>query len=71
MVHYIITEPPEDNFKLSGTKSYSVPVDSVSAESFAEGMNKAAGLFSDDVVRLLKAEMQTRAAAAKSTAPAA
>jgi len=70
MVHYIITEPPEDEFKLSGTKSYSVPVDSVSAEAFAEGMNKAAGLFSDDVVRLLKAEMQTRAAAAKSAASA-
>ena len=70
MIHYIITEPPEDHFKISGTKNYSVPVDSVSAEAFAEGMNKAAGQFADDVVRLLKAEMQTRAEAAKSGASA-
>ena len=25
MIHYIITEPPEDTFKLSGTESYSIP----------------------------------------------
>ena len=65
MIHYIITEPPEDDFKLSGTESYNIPVESVSAEAFAEGMNKAAGQFSDHVVQLLKMEMQTRAAAAK------
>ena len=70
MVHYIITEPPEDTFKFSGTKSYNVPVDSVSAEAFAEGMNKAAGQFSSDVVQLLKAELQSRTAAAKSAAVA-
>ena len=65
MIHYIITEPPEDEFKLSGTESYNIPVENVSAEAFAEGMNKAAGQFSDHVVQLLKMEMQTRAAAAK------
>ena len=71
MVHYIITEPPEDEFKLSGTESYSIPVDSVSAEAFAEGMNKAAGQFADHVVKLLKAEMQTRTEAAKSASSVA
>ena len=70
MVHYIITEPPEDTFKLSGTESYSIPVESVSAEDFAEGMNKAAAQFADQVVKLLKAEMQSRAAAAKPTSVA-
>lgn len=61
MVHYIITEPPEDEFKLSGTESYSIPVEDNSAESFAEGMNKAAAQFADQVVKLLKMEMQSRA----------
>ncbi|MBR6241392.1 MAG: membrane integrity-associated transporter subunit PqiC [Lentisphaeria bacterium] len=69
MIHFIITEHTDDEFKLSGTKSYSIPVDDVSAESFAEGMNKAAGQFADDVVKLLKAEMQTHAAAPKAPAP--
>ena len=71
MVHYIITEPPEDTFKLSGTESYCIPVESVSAEDFAEGMNKAAAQFADQVVKLLKAEMQSRAASAKSTSAVA
>ena len=71
MIHYIITEPPEDTFKLSGTESYSIPVDDVSAEAFAEGLSKAAEQFSDHVVKLLKAEMQSRAAAAKSAASVA
>lgn len=71
MIHYIITEPPEDTFKLSGTESYSIPVEDVSAEAFAEGMSKAAEQFSDHVVKLLKAEMQSRAAAAKSAASVA
>ena len=62
MVHYIITEPPEDTFKISGTRSYSVPVPDDSAESFAAGMNKAAELFADDVVKLLGSELQNRAA---------
>ena len=70
MVHYIITEPPEDTFKISGTESYSIPVKDDSAESFAEGMNKAAEQFADQVVKLLKMEMQTRAAAAKASAVA-
>ena len=43
----------------------------VSAEDFAEGMNKAAAQFADQVVKLLKAEMQSRAAAAKSTSAVA
>ena len=71
MVHYIITEPPEDEFKLSGTESYSIPVENVSAEAFAEGMNKAAAQFADEVVKLLKAEMQTRTEAAKSASSVA
>lgn len=71
MVHYIITEPPEDTFKISGTESYSIPVENASAEAFAEGMNKAAEQFADQVVKLLKMEMQTRAAAAKSSAAVA
>ena len=71
MIHYIITEPPEDTFKLSGTESYSIPVEDVSAEAFAEGLSKAAEQFSDHVVKLLKAEMQSRAAAAKSAASVA
>ena len=62
MVHYFVTEPPEDTFKISGTKSYSVPVPDDSPESFAAGMNKAAELFADDVVKLLGTELQNRAA---------
>ena len=71
MIHYIITEPPEDEFKLSGTESYSIPVENISAEAFADGMNKAAAQFADEVVKLLKAEMQSRAEAAKSTSSVA
>ena len=70
MIHYIITEPPEDTFKISGTENYNIPVEEVSAEAFAEGMNKAAGQFSDHVVKLLKMEMQSRSAAAKSASVA-
>ena len=64
MVHYIITDPGDDTFKISGTENYSIPVEDDSAESFASGMNLAAAKFADQVIDLLKKEIQGRTAAA-------
>ena len=69
MVHYFIVEPGDEAFKITGTESYSIPVENTTAEAFADGMNTAAGMFADHIVDVLTNEMKVRseakAAAAK------
>lgn len=57
MVHYFITKPSDDVFRISGTENYTIPVEDDSAEEFASGMNLAAAQFADQVVKLLNAEV--------------
>ena len=63
MVHYFIIEHGDETFKITGTEDYSIPVKDTSAEAFADGMNKAAGKFADQVAAVLTNELKTRAAA--------
>ena len=63
MVHYFIVEPGEEDFKITGTENYSIPVENTTAEGFAEGMNTAAALFADHIVDVLTNEMKVRAEA--------
>lgn len=65
MVHYFIIEHGDDTFKITGTEDYSIPVKDTSAEAFADGMNKAAAKFADQVAAVLTNELKTRAAEAK------
>ena len=69
MIHYFIVEPGEEEFKITGTEDYSIPVGDITAEAFADGINKAAEKFADHIVGVLKKEISDRAADAK--APAA
>ena len=69
MIHYFIVEPGEEDFKITGTEDYSIPVADTTAETFADGINKAAEKFADHIVGVLKKEISDRAADAK--APAA
>ena len=61
MIHYFITKPDDDTFRISGTENYNIPVQDDSAEEFASGMNRAAGQFADQVVKLLNAESAAEA----------
>ena len=61
MVHFFIVEHDNDSFRIAGTEDYSIPVDDVSAEAFADGMNKAAAKLADHVVAVLKEELGKRA----------
>lgn len=65
MVHFFIIEHGDDTLKITGTEDYSIPVEDDSADSFADGMNKAAAKFADHVVSVLTNELKTRAAEAK------
>ncbi len=69
MIHYFIVEPGEEEFKITGTEDYSIPVGDITAEAFADGINKAAEKFADHIVGVLKKEISDRAADEK--APAA
>ena len=60
LVHFFIIEHGDDTFRITGTESYSIPVDGSTAEEFADGMNKAAGKFADHVVSVLKEELAKR-----------
>lgn len=60
MIHFFITEDNNDSFRITGTENYSIPVDNATPELFAEGMNKAASLFANHVVSLLKEELNAR-----------
>ena len=65
LVHFFVVEHGNDTFRITGTESYSIPVDGTTAEAFADGMNKAAGKFADHVVSVLKKELAKRADEAK------
>ena len=60
LVHFFVVEHGNDTFRITGTKSYSIPVDGTTAEAFADGMNKAAGKFADHIVSVLKEELGKR-----------
>ena len=68
MIHYFIVEPGEEDFKITGTEDYSIPVADSTAEAFAAGINKAAEKFADHIVGVLTKEIGARAADAKSSA---
>ncbi len=57
MVHFFIVKQDSDTFKITGTQNYAIPVKDTSAESFADGMNKAAAQFADHIVTVLKDEL--------------
>ncbi|MBQ7731107.1 MAG: membrane integrity-associated transporter subunit PqiC [Lentisphaeria bacterium] len=61
LVHFFIVEPGSNTFRLTGTENCVVPVKDITAEAFADGMNKAAAEFADRVVSVLKEELKKRA----------
>ena len=65
LVHFFIIEHGDDDFKITGTENYGIPVDGTSAEAFADGMTKAAAKFADHVVYILKDELKKRAGEAE------
>lgn len=65
LVHFFVVEHGDDTFRITGTESYSIPVDGTTAEAFADGMNKAAERFADHVVSVLREELGKRADEAK------
>jgi len=65
LVHFFVVEHGDNTFRITGTESYSIPVDGTTAEAFADGMNKAAERFADHVVSVLKEELGKRADEAK------
>ena len=67
MVHFFIVEHGDEEFKITGTEDYGIPVDGTSAEAFADGMNQAAAKFADHIVSVLKDELRKRADEAKAT----
>ena len=67
MVHFFIVEHGDNDFRITGTENYGIPVVGTSAEAFADGMTKAAAKFADHVVSVLKDELGKRAAKAKAT----
>ena len=68
MIHYFIIEPGNETFRITGTEDYNIPVDDTTAEAFADGMNKAAAEFADQVVVILKKELASRSAGAETPA---
>ena len=65
MIHYSVAEPNGEAFKITGTEDYRIPVQEVSAEAFAEGMNAAAAKFADQIVLVISNELKARTAEAK------
>ena len=68
MIHYFIVESGDESFKITGTEDYSIPVDDTTAEAFADGMNKAAAKFADQVVAILRKELEARSDAGDASA---
>jgi ABC-type uncharacterized transport system auxiliary subunit len=69
MIRYFIIEPANETFRITGTEDYSIPVEDTTAEAFAEGMNKAAAKFAEQVVAVLKKDLEARQS--KTVQPAA
>ena len=68
MVHYFIVEPGEEDFKITGTEDYSIPVEEATPEAFADGIEQAAAKFAEHIVFVLTQEISDRAADAKKPA---
>lgn len=68
MVHYFITEPGSETFRISGTEEYRIPVKEATPEAFADGLNVAAAKFADQVVEILTKELKSRSAGADASA---
>ena len=68
MIHYFIVEPGAEDFKITGTEDYSIPVDEATPEAFADGINQAASKFADHIVGVLSREIDARDADAKPAA---
>ena len=68
MIHYFIVEPGEEDFKISGTEDYSIPVDETTPEAFADGFGKGAAKFAEHIVQVLTKEISDRASDEKKPA---
>ena len=68
MIHYFIVEPGEEDFKITGTEDYSIPVEEATPEAFADGIDQAAAKFSEYIVGVLTKDISDRAADAKEPA---
>ena len=62
MIHYFITKPGNEAFRITGTEQYCIPVGESTAEAFAAGMTSAAAKFADQVVEILSNELKNSAA---------
>ena len=68
MIHYFIVEPGKEEFRITGTEDYSIPVNGATPEAFADGFDQAAAKFADHIVFVLTKEISDRAADAKKSA---
>jgi hypothetical protein len=68
VVRFVIFDPNNDLFRITGSEDYSIPIKDTTAEAFADGMNKAASKFADHVTALLNGELKNRTARAKDAA---
>ena len=66
MVHYFIVDHNDEAFKITGTENCSIPVQDISAEAFADGMNEAASKFADRIRDVLTNELKARESETKS-----
>lgn len=67
MIHFFITEPGNEAFRIAGTENYRIPVAEATPEDFAAGLNTAVAKFADRVVSVLTKELKDRAAGAKAS----
>ena len=67
MIHYFIVEPGEEDFKITGTEDYSIPVNEATPDAFADGFDQAAAKFAEHIVQVLTKEISDRANDAKKT----
>ncbi len=68
MIHYFIVEPGKEEFRITGTEDYSIPVNETTPEAFADGFDQAAAKFAEHIVYVLTKEISDRASDAKKPA---
>ena len=68
MIHYFIVEPGKEEFRITGTEDYSIPVNETTPEAFADGFDQAAAKFAEHIVHVLTKEISDRASDAKKPA---
>ncbi len=68
MIHYFIVEPGKEEFRITGTEDYSIPVNETTPEAFADGFDQAAAKFAEQIVYVLTKEISDRASDAKKPA---